>query len=148
MNKIQLYKNSFLPSCLNLFRSNIPKFFDIGEEKLLKKYLSQEGVNYYLFFNSEEKLLASGGYEYEKALNSIMLTWGMVDRNIHRQGYGTYMTEYRLKKIKTEFPGLNIILNTSQYTFKFYKKFGFELIKIKKDGYGKGLDRYDMLLTF
>ena len=57
------------------------------------------------------------------------------------------MTEYRLKKIEKEFPATNIILNTSQHTFKFYKKFGFEVVKIKKDGYGEGLDRYDMIFS-
>jgi ribosomal protein S18 acetylase RimI-like enzyme len=55
------------------------------------------------------------------------------------------MTEYRLKKIKKEFPTTNITLNTSQYTFKFYEKFGFSVTKIIKDGYYHGLDKYDMV---
>jgi predicted GNAT family N-acyltransferase len=123
----------------------MPKFFASHEEKLLRKYLIKVNINYYLFFNREESLVASGGYEYEEKTNTIVLTWGMVDQSLHNQGYGSHMIEYRLKKIKKEFSRTNIILNTSQHTFKFYEKFGFELVKIKRDGYGPGLDRYDMI---
>ena len=39
----------------------------------------------------------------------------------------------------------DIELNTTQKTFKFYEKFGFDVIKITPNYYAKGLDRYDML---
>ena len=100
----------------------MPKFFAPHEEKLLRKYLIKVNINYYLFFTREEILVASGGYEYDKKSNNIILTWGMVNQKFHNQGYGSRMTEYRLKKIEKEFPTTNIILNTSQYTFKFYEK--------------------------
>ena len=64
----------------------------------------KESVNYYLFFNQFDKLVSSGGYEYEKKSNIITLTWGMVDHRLHNQGYGAYMTDYRLKQIATEYP--------------------------------------------
>ena len=102
-------------------------------------------INYYLLFNREGDLFASGGYEYEKESNTVSLTWGMVHYKLHNKGYGSYMMEYRLEKIKKEFPAINIALNTSQYTFKFYKKFGFSVTKITKDGYCQGLDKYDMI---
>ena len=123
----------------------MPKFFSPHEEKLFRKYLIKVGVNYYLFFNREEKLVACGGYEYEATLNKIALTWGMVDQQFHNQNYGRSMTEYRLKKIKQAFPRTNITLNTSQHTFKFYEKFGFSVNKITKNGYCQGLDKYDMI---
>jgi len=146
LNKIQLYKKQYFVDCLNLFKSNTPKFFDPSEEELLQKYLNQEGVNYYLFFDEKNKLVAAGGYEHEQP-SKIVLTWGMVDKKLHNNGYGRYITEYRLKKINKEFPNTDVILNTSQHTFKFYEKFRFKVIKISKNGYGFGLDKYDMILT-
>ena len=38
-----------------------------------------------------------------------------------------------------------LVLNTTQYTFEFYQKFGFNITKITKDYYRVGLDRYDMI---
>ena len=142
-----MYNIYFLESSLNLFRSNTPKFFDPSEENLFKNYLMKDTINYYLFFNQSDILVSAGGYEYEKKSNIITLTWGMVDKKFHNQGYGTYITEYRLKKIITEFPNTNVALNTSQHTFRFYEKFGFEVITVKKNGYGNGLDKYDMILN-
>jgi len=129
---VELYNNSFLESCLNLFRTNIPKYFDPKEENLFKNYLKNEGVNYYLFFDQFDSLVSAGGYEYEKKLNIISLTCGMVDIRLHNHGHGTYMTSYRLKKINTQFSNVNISLNTSQHIFRFYEKFGFQLMGIKK----------------
>ena len=146
MNKIQLYEKQYFVDCLNLFKSNTPKFFDPSEEELLQKYLNQESINYYLFFDEKNKLVATGGYEHEQP-SKIVLTWGMVDKKLHNNGYGRYITEYRLKKINEEFPNTDVILNTSQHTFKFYEKFRFKVIKITKNGYGFGLDKYDMILT-
>ncbi len=146
MSRVELYNNTFLESCLNLFRTNVPKYFHPTEENLFKNYLKNKAVNYYLFFDQFDRLVSAGGYEYETKLNIISLTWGMVDRRLHNHGHGAFMTDYRLKKINTQFPSINISLNTSQYTFRFYKKFGFQLIGIKQNGYGDGLDRYDMIL--
>ena len=146
MNKIQLYEKQYFVDCLNLFKSNTPTFFDPSEEELLQKYLNQEGINYYLFFDEKNKLVATGGYEHEQS-SKIVLTWGMVDKKLHNNGYGRYITEYRLKKINKEFANTDVILNTSQHTFKFYEKFGFKVIKITKNGYGFELDKYDMILT-
>ena len=48
--------------------------------------------------------------------------------------------------IKNNFSGVEIYLDTSQKTYKFFEKFGFVVEKISKNGYGVGLDRYDMFL--
>ena len=144
MNKIKSYTTCFLESCLSLFKSNTPFFFDISEKALFQKYLIKKNINYYVLFNLNKKVIASGGYALEDD-GSIVLTWGMVHQEFHNKGYGTILLEYRLNKIQREFPKTSIILNTSQKTFKFYKRFGFEVIKITNNYYGAGLDRYDMI---
>lgn len=144
MQKVKPYTIQSLESGLILFRSNTPKFFAHSEERLLENYLTQDRINYYLFFNKRKKLVAAGGYEYEHYTGNISLTWGMVHGKSHHEGYGTWLMEYRLRKIKREFTNPNIILNTSQYTFRFYEKFGFRIEKITENYYTKGLHRYDM----
>ena len=130
---------------MKLFKSNVPVFFHTSEQVLFQDYLLKEKINYYLLFNSNNKLVASGGYEVEEKPNTIVLTWGMVDSSYHKNGYGRSLTEFRLNSIYNNFPKSNIILNTTQKTFQFYEKFGFKLVSIKKDYYGVGLDRYDMI---
>ena len=69
----------------------------------------------------------------------------MVDGNYHKNGVGRYLTEYRIRKITTEYPKSDVLLNTTQHTFRFYEKFGFKITKMTKDYYALGLDRYDMI---
>ena len=145
MNNIQPYSKEFLKPCLSLFNSNVPSFFAIGEETLFQKYLARQNINYYILFDRHNRLVGCGGYEHEIESKQMTLTWGMIDKRFHNNGYGRCLTDYRIQKITTEYPQLNIVLNTSQYTFEFYQKFGFQITKITKDYYSVGLDRYDMI---
>ena len=145
MNKIIKYNSTFLSSCICIFKSNVPVFFAFKEENLFVNYLQKTHINYYLIFDDTNSLVASGGYEYEQEKDSVSLTWGMVAFKDQNLGYGSFLTEFRLNKIKKEFSNCNIELNTTQKTFKFYEKFGFDVIKITPNYYAKGLDRYDML---
>ena len=69
----------------------------------------------------------------------------MIHARYHKKGYGKSLVEFRLKSIANYYPQFDVVLNTSQKTFRFYEKFGFKLVSIKKDYYGVGLDRYDMI---
>ena len=59
-------------------------------------------------------------------------------------GFGTHLLQYRIKQIVKKYPNSNIILDTSQKTYKFYERFSFSVDNITRNFYGKGLDRYDM----
>ena len=144
INKIQKYQDHHLKGCLSLFNTNIPIYFAKGEKLLFKNYLQTNHIHYYVLFK-KNIIVASGGYGFNKKEKTIDLTWGMVDLNLHKKGYGKALLNYRIKKISADFPNTNITLNTSQKTFKFYEKFGFQLQKITKNFYREGLDRYDMI---
>ena len=62
-------------------------------------------------------------------------------------GYGTKLLTYRLKHIKNRYGDIDVELDTSQKTYKFYEKSNFKVEKITYDFYGRGLDRYDMRLS-
>ena len=53
-------------------------------------------------------------YGYNNKINTVDLTWGMVDRNYHKNGFGRQLTEYR-KKIITYF--------RIRYIIKYYPKY-------------------------
>ena len=141
---IKKYQSKHLKECLLLFRTNVPVFFTEEEILLFENYLQKGNIHYYLLFE-KEKIIASGGYGFNEKEKTIDLTWGMVNSYMHKKGYGKTLLNYRIKKITKDFPNKNISLNTSQYTFKFYENFGFQVLKITKNFYRKGLDRYDMI---
>ena len=145
MSKIQKYHSDYFEYCVSIFKTNTPNFFEYSEQKLFENYLLKKSIKYYVAFNKDNRIVGSGGYAYNNKIKTVDLTWGMVDRNYHKNGFGRRLTEYRIRKITTKYPKSDILLNTSQYTFKFYEKFGFKITKITKDYYALGLDRYDMI---
>jgi [ribosomal protein S18]-alanine N-acetyltransferase len=54
--------------------------------------------------------------------------------------------QYRIALIKSISPGCTIVLDTSQHAYPFFQKLGFVIMKITRDFYAKGIDRYDMEL--
>lgn len=72
----------------------------------------------------------------------------MVARELQGTGLGKMLTTARLRAAQTT-PGVaQVRIDTSQHTQGFYRRFGFTVEKIVPDGYGPGLDRWDMLLRF
>ena len=110
-----------------------------------KDYLLRNDETYFVLFN-DFNLVACGGYGLNKSGTKVVLSWGLVHRQHHSQGYGSELLKYRIEHIKNNFSGVDIYLDTSQKTYKFFEKFGFVIEKITTNGYGVGLDRYDMIL--
>ncbi len=145
MSTVQKYHSEYFKYCVAMFKTNIPHFFDYTEQQLFETYLLKKDIQYYVLFNEDRRIVAAGGYGYNNILKTVDLTWGMVDRSCHKNGFGRRLTDYRIQKITTEHPKSNILLNTTQHTFRFYEKFGFKITKITKNYYALGLDRYYMI---
>jgi len=143
--KIEKYHSTYFEDCISVFKTNIPIFFHYSEQQLFSNYLLEKNIKYYVLFNENNQIIGSGGYAYNDNLKTVDLTWGMIDKKYHQNGFGHQLTEYRLQKITTEYPKSDILLNTSQHTFKFYERFGFKVQTITKNGYARGLDKYDMV---
>jgi len=75
------------------------------------------------------------------------LAWGMVHRSRHGQGLGTVLLQERLRRIADEGVARHVVLDTSQLSRTFFVRFGFVTTSTVPDGYGPGLDRYDMRLA-
>ncbi|WP_290689762.1 MULTISPECIES: GNAT family N-acetyltransferase [unclassified Haematobacter] len=133
-------------ACLAIFDSNVPGFFAPSERDAFETHLRTMEPATYLVLLSDERVLACGGLSVDAEAHRAILTWGMVDRAAHRRGLGGKLTEARLA-LARRLPGITeVALATSQHTRAFYERFGFIAAAVTPDGFGDGLDRWDMVL--
>jgi predicted GNAT family N-acyltransferase len=52
---------------------------------------------------------------------------------------------HRLEYARKQWPEQAVSIDTSQHTTGFYQHLGFKVIEWKKDGYGPGLDRVELI---
>ena len=145
MAEIRAYEPSDLEPVVEVFRSNIPKYFGPSEEPGLREFLiSTRGQDYYVIADNEV-VIGAGGI----ALNdddTVSLCWGMVRKDHLGTGLGKRLTEYRIQACRAKFGGRAMVTSTSQHTEGFYEKFGFRTVEHTPDGFGPGLDICKMRL--
>lgn len=157
---IREYKIEDKEKCLDIFKSNCPKFFDNEEFELFEKWLDHQTSDtsiyqsptytdserdvYYVIEVSEFGIIGCGGFYILKDQKEARLAWGMIHSEFHRKGFGTALFNYRKDIIKRDWPNHALTLGTSQHTYSFYKKMGLAVDAITKAGYGQDLDKYDM----
>lgn len=153
--KMRAYRDSDKDSCMEIFQSNVPKYFTLEEVNEFERFLTKLGdpeatdnPPYYVM-ELEDKLIGCGGFGKKKGIDgadAITFVWGMVDRSYHKQGYGAQLLQFRLAEIPLHFPGKPVILDTTQFSYSFFEKYGFRTVKITENSYGAGMHRYDMVL--
>ncbi|TRW95234.1 GNAT family N-acetyltransferase [Paracoccus sp. M683] len=143
------YDPADLAACLAIFDSNLPVFFAAEERDEFRAFLgSANAVDQrpYLVLVRRGVVIACGGLFVETAKRRAALAWGMVDRSLHRQGLGKRLMLARLAQART-IPNIAVLtLQISQHSGGFYQRFGFAVTRITADGFGPGLDRWDMAL--
>ena len=149
MDKPEFSFRAYIPAdeaaCLKLFDSNTPKFFGVEERPSFESFLQRQPCPFFVV-EAEELVIACGGYCQERDSEKIVLAWGMVRGDLHRQGVGTFLLQERLKAIFGENPAAKVIIDTSQHSQSFFARFGFKATKITPDYYAPGLHRVDMEL--
>ena len=155
------YKSEDKKKCIEVFQSNYPRFFDKEELDLFIKWLdhqvsespiyksptytNSEKDAYYVVELPQIGIVGCGGFYIIKDTNEARLAWGMIHSDFHKQSYGTTLYNHRKEIIQKNWPGHIITLGTTQHTYSFYKKMGMKVTETIKEGYGAGLDRYDMV---
>jgi [ribosomal protein S18]-alanine N-acetyltransferase len=140
---------------LKYLKAMLPFFFDETEIKGLEKWLDgrdqcriayeNSSADFFYALEFESEICAFGGFYIDAQKPKAVLAWGMVDRKFQRRGLGSELLEFRLANIEKLFPGYTVVLDTSQHTHDFFRKFGFAVLKVTPEGYGPGLHRYDMV---
>lgn len=141
--KFSFYNTRHYSRCIQIIQSNTPEFIHPDEHREYEKFLHAEKTYYVLSLNS--KIVACGGIWVNADQSKSGLSWGLVDRQYHGMGIGKKLLIYRLNQIKEKYPRSTIRCETSQHTYKFFEKFGFNTVKISKNGFAKGMDKYIMI---
>ena len=149
--KIKKYSTSDYDQCVNIFKSNIPEYFAKDELSDFQDYIkniskTKDGwTDSFYILKRDKKLVGCAGLGLNKSKKIATLSLVMVDKNYHRNGIGTQLTNYRLNLLQSYKLDLKIRLDTSQHSYLFYEKFGFKIEDIEKDGYEKGMHKYNMV---
>ncbi len=137
------FNADYKTDCIAVFNSNIPNYFAEHELDEFITWLDEGQLDTYYIVKSNNKIVGCGGIYIDEENNKAGFAWGMIHQDYHNKGLGRAFSEFRIKKIK-HMSDLPIFLVTSQHTFEFYRKLGFEVTSFEKDGFCKGLDKYDM----
>ena len=129
--------------CIDIFRSNLPTYFASHELQDFKDWIDQENIEHYFVLGYQSKIVGCGGFYLIYDTMEAGFAWGMIHQNFHNQGLGKKLSLFRLKKIKEMGP-FSIRLSTSQHTAGFYEKMGFKTKNVQENGFGQGLDKYEM----
>jgi ribosomal-protein-alanine N-acetyltransferase len=140
---IRLYHPKDKNQVLNLIRKSTPKFFHPSEEVDLINYLEDELEDYFVAVN-DMTIIGSGGINYFPAEKAARISWDMVHPDCHGKGIGRSLVKHRFEVIREKTDCRNVIVRTSQITFKFYEKMGFSIDKIEKNYWAQGFDMYLM----
>ncbi len=137
------------PACLAIFDSNTPPFFDPGERSDFAEFLADVRWPYFVVerpgAGSVNEIVACGGYFVRPGTTEAILVWGMVRRDLHGGGIGTYLTRERLERLAQQGVA-SVRIVTSQYTRAFYERLGFAEQNLEPDGFGPGLHKYTLVL--
>lgn len=140
------YTPAFREQCIAIFESNQPKYFAPEERQLFIDWLDNGTAADYYVVESNGQIIACGGIYLDQRNNEGGLSWGMVHAAWHKQGIGKQFAQHRIELLKTTYPARVYRIETSQHTAPFYEKLGFKTVEITKDGFGDGLDKYNMQL--
>lgn len=136
--------------CLGAFKSNVPQYFtqeEIGDfENFLTKIeqADHNGKTHYYVILNDNKVIGAGGFGDRENSGIISLAWGFIHQDNHRKGFGKLLLSHRLEKISELFPDAPVVIDTTQFSYPFFEKFGFSTTKITNDYYAPGMHRYDM----
>lgn len=152
---IRAYRDSDKDSCMEIFKTNVPKYFTLEEVDEFERFLAKlnapqttDNPPYYVM-ELENTLIGCGGFGEKNGIDgtaSITFVWGMIHRDYHKQRFGEQLLQFRLAEIPVHFPNKPIILDTTQFSYTFFEKYGFRTVKLTENGYGEGMHRYDMVL--
>ena len=143
-------------ACLSIFDGNCPPYFATEERTAFEHWLACQGKTlknaykntsletYSVIEHEGGELLGCGGYYLNLDQTEARFAWGMIRRELHQSGIGTYLAMQRIEEIKGNFPLAEITLSTSQHTFPFYVQLGFEVLDIIPSGLATKLDKYEM----
>jgi N-acetylglutamate synthase-like GNAT family acetyltransferase len=129
-----------------LFWLNTPASFSPSEEKDLLHYLDDELEDYFVV-EYQGRIVGARGINYFPTEKLVRISWDFVSPDMQGQGIGRRLLLHRIEHLSTKSSIERILVRTSQFSYGFYGKMGFELEKIEEDFWAVGFDLYQMVLA-
>jgi len=143
MITIRPYHPDDLKAALKLLDLNTPEYFAPEERPGYEKYLRERvGEDFVVEING--KVIGCGGVSYKADGHTAMFSWAMIHPQHQGKGFGRKLGEHRLEHIRSQPRFKTVVVRTSQFTYAFYQKLGFQLQKMEKDYWARGYDLYYM----
>lgn len=143
---IRSYQSVDKPQLLALLNLNIPRYFAHSEVADFSDYLDNN-VEAYFVIEEAKHIVGCGGINYFPREATARISWDIIHPDYHGQGMGRALTLHRINEIKKNPAIKTILVRTTQLTYHFYEKMGFELERIEKEFWAKGFDLYQMRMT-
>lgn len=140
---IKEYKDSDKAEVVYLLKLNTPAYFSTEEEKDLIYYLDNEIEKYYIIV-ADNQIVGSGGINFENDKATGIISWDILHPKFQKKRIGTLLLKYRIGVLSSIETIKTITVRTTQLTYEFYQKNGFELKEVKKDYWAEGFDLYKM----
>ena len=150
---IRSYSPTDKASCIATFISNVPVFFTEGEITDYSNFLDSlpqrfaENTTQYYVVVVDDEVIGAGGFGDKDNSDKFSLAWGLVHNDFHKKGYGEALLNHRLSEFKRLYPTKTLVLDTTQHSYTFFAKYGFEVTEFTPDFYEEGMHRYDMVLN-
>jgi len=147
--QIREYQPGDHDACMMILQSNIPDYFHQGDLADFAQFLENIPGTFFVVEDGAAGLIACGGIALgQTSAAEAVLCYGMVTRTQLQQGIGQQLLRKRLEFFLPRAPQVErIVVNTTQKTEGFFRKFGFSVVEREIDGFGPGLDRVSMMVN-
>ncbi|MCB0110881.1 MAG: GNAT family N-acetyltransferase, partial [Caldilineaceae bacterium] len=139
--QIREYQPDDRDACMLIMQSNIPDYFHQGDLADFAQFLENIPGTFFVVEHPTAGLIACGGIALGQASAAeAVLCYGMVTGTHLQQGIGQELLRKRLEFFLPRAPQVErIVVNTTQKTEGFFRKFGFAVVEREVDGFGAGL---------
>jgi GNAT superfamily N-acetyltransferase len=144
--EVRPYRRNDQDACVAIYESNTPEYFDLHDRADLIAFLDDLPGPYFVCTVPGRGVAACGGYYVQPEAGLAGLTWGMVHRDLHRQGIGRHLLEYRLSQIRAIPTIRTVRARTTQVSEPFFRRCGFIPSMVRPAGFGPGLDLVELEL--
>jgi N-acetylglutamate synthase-like GNAT family acetyltransferase len=110
---------------LAIFESNTPEYFAPGDRVEFASFLDDPAGAYFVCALRDGRVVGCGGYYLVTAQRLAGLTWGMVHREVQRQGIGGQLLQFRLSDIRRMAAVEKVRVRTTHLSEAFFRQFGF-----------------------
>lgn len=137
------YKARDKDACLSLFNENCPEFFAPNEKADYDEFLDQNYPGYYMVYADD--ILAGVFGIMDLGEDKFCISWIMLSRAAQGKGAGTAMMKKALADAKKQKAKI-ITISTSHLAYKFFEKFGAEIIEEIEHGWGPNMHKINMII--